>query len=66
MSMLVNNIIDKLETKPEYRECRASGKVTLEFKTDYHLQDFVSEIRKQGLKYGMELAKLSTLNKYED
>lgn len=58
MSMLVNNIIDKLENKPEYRECEISGKVTLEFKNTYALQDFVAEIRKQGLKYGFELASI--------
>ena len=58
MSMLVNNIIDKLENKPEYRECKVSGKVTLEFKDAYALQDFIAEIRKQGLKYGFELATI--------
>ena len=58
MSMLVNNIIDKLENKPEYRECKVSGKVILEFKNAYALQDFIAEIRKQGLKYGFELATI--------
>lgn len=58
MSMLVNNIIDKLDNKPEYRECGVSGKVILEFKNAYALQDFVAEIRKQGLKYGFELASI--------
>ena len=58
MSMLVNNIIDKLENKPEYRECNVSGKVILEFKNAYALQDFIAEIRKQGLKYGFELASI--------
>ena len=55
MSTLVNNIIDKLDNKPEYRECGVSGKVILEFKNAYALQDFVTELRKQGLKYGFEL-----------
>lgn len=58
MSMLVNNIIDKLENKPEYRECKVSGKVILEFKNAHALQDFIAEIRKQGLKYGFELASI--------
>ena len=43
MSMLVNNIIDKLDNKPEYRECGVSGKVILEFKDAYALQKFVSK-----------------------
>ena len=58
MSMLVNNIIGKLDNKPEYRECGVSGKVILEFKNAYALQDFVAEIRKQGLKYGFGLASI--------
>ena len=43
MSMLVNNIIDKLDNKPEYRECGVSGKVILEFKNAHALQKFVSK-----------------------
>ena len=43
MSMLVNNIIDKLDNKPEYLECGVSGKVILEFKNAHALQKFVSK-----------------------
>lgn len=58
MSKIVSGIMDKLEHKPIYAE-NDRGEVTLSFRDAYHLQDFVGEIRKHGVVYGMELAKLT-------
>ena len=58
MSKIVDNLLDKLEHKPIYRET-TRGEVTLEFMDAYQLQAFFMEVRKQGVKYGMELAKLA-------
>ena len=59
MSLLVSNIIDNLEDPPAYIEDETSAeKVTLEFRDKYHLQDFIAVIRKQGVRYGIELEQL--------
>lgn len=57
MSKIVSGIIDKLNHKPVYIEDRWG--VTLSFRDAYHLQDFIGEIRKHGVVYGMELSKLT-------
>jgi hypothetical protein len=56
-SKIVSGIMDKLKHKPIYIEDR--GGVTLSFRDTYHLQDFVGEIRKHGVVYGIELSKLT-------
>jgi hypothetical protein len=58
MSKIVSGIMDKLEHKPIYAE-NDRGEVTLSFRDAYHLQDFVGEIRKHGVVYGIELSKLT-------
>lgn len=58
MSKIVSGIMDKLEHKPIYTE-NSRGEVTLSFRDAYHLQDFVGEIRKHGVVYGVELSKLT-------
>lgn len=57
MSKIVSGIMDKLEHKPIYIEER--GGVTLSFRDAYHLQNFVGEVRKHGVVYGIELSKLT-------
>lgn len=56
-SLLVSNLIESIENPPEIVE-REKGKIELHFKDKYKLQDFVMKIRKQGVKYGIELANL--------
>lgn len=58
MSKLVGNLLDKLNNAPSYEEER-SGEVALRFMNAFQLQDFMLEVRKQGVKYGLELAKLA-------
>lgn len=58
MSKIVSGIMDKLVHKPIYAE-NDRGEVTLSFRDAYHLQDFVGEIRKHGVVYGIELSKLT-------
>jgi len=57
MSKIVSGIIDKLDNKPEYL-VSTSGRVSLTFNNEQALQDFVMEIRKGGITYGIELAQL--------
>ncbi len=57
MSKIVSGIIDKLDNKPEYL-VSTSGRVSLTFNNEQALQDFVMEIRKEGITYGIELAQL--------
>jgi hypothetical protein len=58
MSLLVSNLLDHLKSPPKY-EVVEKKKIQLTFKDAYELQDFIMEIRKQGVKYGLELAELS-------
>lgn len=58
MSKIVNSIIGHLEHKPIYVE-NDRGEVILSFKDTYHLQEFVAEVRKHGVVYGLELAKMT-------
>jgi len=57
MSKIVSGIIDKLDNKPDYL-VSTSGRVSLTFSNEQVLQDFVMEIRKGGITYGIELAQL--------
>lgn len=57
MSKIVSDIIDKLDNKPDYL-VSTSGRVSLTFNNEQALQDFVMEIRKEGITYGIELAQL--------
>ncbi len=57
MSKIVSSIVDKLDDKPEYL-VGTNGRVTLTFTSEQNLQDFVMEIRKSGITYGIELAQL--------
>ena len=57
MSKIVSGIIDKLDNKPDYL-VSTSGRVSLTFNNEQALQDFVMEIRKGGITYGIELAQL--------
>ena len=61
MSKIVSGIIDKLDNKPEYL-VSTSGRVSLTFNNEQALQDFVMEIRKEGITYGIELAQLKDEN----
>ena len=61
MSMIVSGIIDKLDNKPDYL-VSTSGRVSLTFNNEQALQDFVMEIRKEGITYGIELAQLKDGN----
>jgi hypothetical protein len=61
MSKIVSGIIDKLENKPEYL-VGMGGRVTLTFTSEQELQDFVMEIRKSGISYGIELAQMKEEN----
>lgn len=61
MSKIVSGIIDKLDNKPEYL-VSTSGRVSLLFPNEQALQDFVMEIRKEGITYGIELAQLKDGN----
>lgn len=61
MSKIVSGIIDKLDNKPEYL-VSTSGRVSLTFNNEQALQDFVMEIRKEGITYGIELAQLKDGN----
>ena len=58
MSKIVSSIVDHLEHKPSYRE-EVEGSVQLLFRNVYHLQEFVAEVRKHGVVYGLELAKMT-------
>lgn len=58
MSKIVSGIMDKLEHKPFYVE-NDKKEIILSFEDVYHLQNFVGEIRKHGVVYGIELAKLT-------
>jgi hypothetical protein len=57
MSKIVSSIVDRLDNKPEYL-VGTNGRVTLTFTSEQNLQDFVMEIRKSGITYGIELAQL--------
>ncbi len=57
MLKIVSSIVDKLDNKPEYL-VGTNGRVTLTFTSEQNLQDFVMEIRKSGITYGIELAQL--------
>lgn len=57
ISKIVSGIIDKLDNKPDYL-VSTSGRVSLTFNNEQALQDFVMEIRKGGITYGIELAQL--------
>ena len=57
VSKIVSSIVDKLDNKPEYL-VGTNGRVTLTFTSEQNLQDFVMEIRKEGITYGIELAQL--------
>ena len=57
ISKIVSSIVDKLDNKPEYL-VGTNGRVTLTFTSEQNLQDFVMEIRKEGITYGIELAQL--------
>jgi len=61
MSKIVSGIIDKLDNKPDYL-VSTSGRVSLTFDNEQVLQDFVMEIRKEGITYGIELAQLKDGN----
>jgi len=61
MSNIVSGIIDKLDNKPECL-VSTSGMVFLTFNNEQALQDFVMEIRKGGITYGIELAQLKDGN----
>ena len=61
MSKIVSGIIDKLNNKPDYL-VSTSGRVSLTFNNEQALQDFVMEIRKEGITYGIELAQLKDGN----
>ena len=61
MSRIVSGIIDKLDNKPEYL-VSTGGSVSLTFNIEQALQDFVMEIRKEGITYGIELAQLKDGN----
>lgn len=61
MSKIVSGIIDKLDNKPDYL-VSTSGRVSLLFPNEQALQDFVMEIRKEGITYGIELAQLKDEN----
>ncbi len=61
MSRIVSGIIDKLDNKPEYL-VSTGGRVSLTFNNEQALQDFVMEIRKEGITYGIELAQLKDGN----
>ncbi|AEI70986.1 hypothetical protein [EBPR podovirus 3] len=61
MSKIVSGIIDKLDNKPDYL-VSTSGRVSLTFNNEQALQDFVMEIRKEGITYGIELAQLKDGN----
>ena len=61
MSRIVSGIIDKLDNKPDYL-VSTSGRVSLTFNNEQALQDFVMEIRKEGITYGIELAQLKDGN----
>lgn len=61
MSKIVSGIIDKLDNKPDYL-VSTSGRVSLTFNNEQALQDFVMEIRKKGITYGIELAQLKDGN----
>ena len=61
MSKIVSGIIDKLDSKPDYL-VSTSGRVSLLFPNEQALQDFVMEIRKGGITYGIELAQLKDGN----
>ncbi|OQB69094.1 MAG: hypothetical protein BWX92_03889 [Deltaproteobacteria bacterium ADurb.Bin135] len=61
MSKIVSGIIDKLDNKPEYL-VSTGGRVSLTFNNEQALQDFVMEIRKEGITYGIELAQLKDGN----
>lgn len=58
MSKILSGIIDKLENKPEYLEAKG-GRITLTFFNDRELQEFLAEVRKNGVCYGLELAKIT-------
>jgi len=61
MSKIVSGIIDKLDNKPDYL-VSTGGRVSLTFNNEQALQDFVMEIRKEGITYGIELAQLKDGN----
>ena len=61
MSKIVSGIIDKLDNKPDYL-VSTSGRISLTFNNEQALQDFVMEIRKEGITYGIELAQLKDGN----
>ncbi len=61
MSKIVSGIIDKLDNKPEYL-VSTSGRVSFTFNNEQALQDFVMEIRKSGISYGIELAQMKEEN----
>ena len=61
MSKIVSGIIDKLDNKPEYL-VSTGGRVSLTFNNEQALQDFVMEIRKEGITYGIELAQIKDGN----
>ena len=58
MSKIVSSLVDHLEHKPIYVE-NERGEVLLSFADVYHLQNFVAEVRKHGVVYGIELSKLT-------
>ena len=58
MSKIVGSLMDHLEHKPIYVE-NERGEVLLSFADVYHLQNFVAEVRKHGVVYGIELSKLT-------
>lgn len=57
MSLLVTNLISHLQNPPKITEY-GDGSIELCFSDPYKLQAFVLELRKQGVKYGLELANL--------
>ena len=61
MAKIVSGIIDKLDNKPDYL-VSTGGRVSLTFNNEQALQDFVMEIRKEGITYGIELAQLKDGN----
>ena len=58
MNKIVSSLMDHLEHKPIYVE-NERGEVLLSFADVYHLQNFVAEVRKHGVVYGIELSKLT-------
>lgn len=57
-SKWINNVLAGLENPPEYVEKGTTDEVELKFENAYRLQEFVLAIRRQGVRYGMELAEL--------